>query len=77
MEELAKKAKAVALKHIEEMVKEQIELVFDDAVELAAGKLKEAIPGQADDVVINLIVSALKAPLKAALLEQAGKIYAE
>ena len=47
-----------------------------EAIELAAQKLKDAIPGQADDAIIAVVVAAMKPVLKELLLEQIEKVAA-
>jgi hypothetical protein len=74
---LKTKAKNIALKHIEELAKEQVELFFDDALDLAVEELKKAIPGKIDDAVLALIIPAIKEPLKKAILQTLDKIYAD
>lgn len=69
-------AKAQALKDLETLLKNQVELVYNQAISLAAAKAKEAIPGQIDDVVIDVFVASLSPVLKALLLEQIEKIAA-
>ena len=69
--------KAIALKHAEAMAKEMVEVCLEPALLEGKEKLKAAIPGQVDDMVLDLVFGALQAPLKAALLAQIEKISAE
>jgi hypothetical protein len=75
--ELQEKLKNVLLKNAEQLAKDVIEVGYDDAVELAKAKLKEAIPGTVDDAVIEMVAAALVPALKTALLEQIQKIHTE
>ena len=68
--------KAQALKDLEVLLKNQVSVAFDQAIELAAGKLKEAIPGDIDDAIIAMVVGSLKPVLKEQLLAQIEKISA-
>lgn len=67
MEELAKKSKMIALKHAEELVKEQLAEVAFPMLQLAVQKSATPI----DDMVLK----ALEEPMKQAAMELAGKIY--
>lgn len=51
--------------------------IYDPALAAAAEKLKAAIPGQIDDVVINLLVSNLGPILKQELLAKVEEISEE
>ena len=75
-EELLQAAKVQALKDLEVLLKNQVGVVYDGAIQLAAQKLKEAIPGQVDDAVIDVVVAALSPVLKEQLLLQIEKVSA-
>ena len=72
--EVGKKA---VLKHGEVFAKGIIGDVYDPAMALAKEKLKQVIPGQVDDVVIDLIVSNLGPVLKEEILKQVDKLSPE
>ena len=74
--QLLESMKQQALKDIEALLKNQVGIAYDQAVELAAQKLKDAIPGQADDAIIAVVVAAMKPVLKELLLEQIEKVAA-
>jgi hypothetical protein len=74
MKELAKKA---ALKHAEVFFEGMVKDLYDPALAVAKEELKKAIPGQVDDVVIELIVSNLGPVLKAELLKRVEKLSEE
>lgn len=74
--QLLEASKVQALKDLEVLLKNQVGVAFDAAIELAAGKLKEAIKGPVDDAVIDMIVAALSPVLKEQLLAQIEKISA-
>ena len=74
--ELLEGMKVQALKDLEVLLKNQVGVAFDAAIELAAGKLKEAIPGEIDDAIIVMVVASLKPVLKEQLLAQIEKISA-
>lgn len=74
--ELLEAAKAQALKDLEVLLKNQVAVAYDAAIAMAAGKVKEAIPGQADDVIIDVVVASLKPVLKELLLQQIEKVAA-
>lgn len=69
MEELVVKAKGIALKNAEQLAKELVADVAFPALKMAVEKSENKI----DDVVL----AALEAPLKAAVLELVEKIYVE
>ena len=75
-QELITKMKEQALKDIETLLKNQVGVAYDEAIELASAKLKAAIPGEVDDVIINMVVSSLKPLLKDLLLAQIEKVAA-
>ena len=68
--------KVQALKDIEVLLKNQVGVAFDAAIELAGDKLKTAIPGEIDDAIIAMVVASLKPVLKEQLLAQIEKIAA-
>jgi hypothetical protein len=74
--DLMAKMKEQALKDVETLLKNQVEVAYDEAIELASKELAEKIPGQVDDAVINMVVAALAPTLKAKLLEQIEKVAA-
>lgn len=74
---LKEQVKQTLLKQAEQTAKVIVELHFDDALALGKEKLKEAIPGQVDDMVIDLVVNALALPMKEALLAEIEKIHQE
>ena len=74
--QLLEASKVQALKDLEVLLKNQVGVAFDAAIELAAGKLKEAIPGEIDDTIIAMVVTSLKPVLKEQLLTQIEKISA-
>lgn len=75
-QEILNVMKAQALKDLEILLKNQMEVGFDEAAKLACEKMKAAIPGQVDDVVIDMVSSPLIAELKKALLAQVEKVSA-
>lgn len=74
MSELSETVKSSVAKHGEVMVKAVIEDCYDPAVLEAKEALKKLIPGQVDDMVIELVVTTFAPALKSALLTQADKI---
>lgn len=48
-----------AKQDLKAMVLNQVALAFDPAMQLAADKLKVAIPGQVDDAVIDVVMASL------------------
>lgn len=68
-QELVEAMKVQAIKDGKALVKNQIELAYDPAVELAVAKLSAAIPGQMDDVILNLVKANVAPILKASILE--------
>ena len=74
--QLLESMKVQALKDVEVLLKNQVGVAFDEAIELAAGKLKTAIPGEVDDAIIAMVVASLKPVLKEQLLAQIEKISA-
>lgn len=75
--ELAGAAVSSVAKHGEIMVKGVLGDIYDPAVAIAKEELKKLIPGQVDDMVIDLIVGTFGPELKKALLAQVDKISAE
>ena len=75
--ELKEVAKKAALKHGEVFFKGMIGDVYDPALVEAKEALKKAIPGQVDDLVIELVVGNLAPIFKAELLKQVEKISEE
>lgn len=75
-QQLVENMKQQALKDLEVLLKNQVGVAYDEAIELAAQKLKDAIPGQADDAIIAVVVAAMKPVLKELLLEQIEKVAA-
>lgn len=75
--ELAKAAVSSVAKHGEIMVKGVLGDIFDPAVSVAKEELKKLIPGQVDDMVIDLVVGTFGPELKKALLAEVDKISAE
>ena len=76
MEELLKQMEAQAKKDLAMMLKNQIEIAYDAAVKEAAGKVKEAIPGQVDDVIIDMVVPAIAPLIKQELVKVIEKLEA-
>lgn len=76
MEELLKKMEVQAKKDVAALLKNQVALAYDVAVDEAAKKLKEVIPGQIDDAVIALVIPALAPLLKGELVKQIEKLEA-
>lgn len=74
MKELAKKS---LLKHGELFVEGVLADLYEPALKEAVAKVKAAIPGQVDDVVLDLIVANLGPVLKAELLKQVEKLSEE
>lgn len=75
--ELAEKAKMSLLKHGEIFVEGFLADMYEDAMKEAVAKVKLAIPGQVDDLVLDLVVANLGPALKAELLKQVEKISPE
>jgi len=71
--ELVEAMKAQAVKDGKSAAVNQIELAYDPAVELAVAKLKEAIPGQMDDIILDLVKVNVAPIIKASLLEMIAK----
>jgi len=65
------------LKLIEVQLKAAVESHSDSTADLLLNKLKEAIPGQIDDAIIEAAKPQLKAAVKAELLKLVDKISAE
>jgi hypothetical protein len=76
MEELLKQMEVQAKKDLALALKNQIEIAYDAAVKEAAGKVKEAIPGQVDDVIIDMIVPAIAPLIKQELVKVIEKLEA-
>lgn len=76
MEELLKQMEAQAKKDVAALLKNQIGLAFEAAALIGAGKLKEAIPGEIDDAVINMVAPELIKLIKAEMLAQVAKLEA-
>jgi len=76
MSELVNTVKGSVAKHGEVMVKAVIEDCYDLSINEAKEALKKLIPGQVDDMVIELVISTFAPALKTALLEQVEKISA-
>lgn len=76
MEELLKQMEVQAKKDLALALKNQIEIAYDAAVKEAAGKVKEAIPGQVDDVIIDMIVPAIAPLIKQELIKVIEKLEA-
>jgi hypothetical protein len=74
---LQEKAKKVLLKQAEVASKEVVEALWDDAVLEAKEAVKKAIPGQVDDVVIDLVVSTFAPKGKEVLLAKIAQISEE
>lgn len=74
--ELKEQAKQIALKHAEEMMKELVDVCMEPALIEAKEAIKQAIPGQIDDAVLEVMFAALMDPAKAALKAQIEKIHA-
>lgn len=73
---IVEKMKAQGLKDLEVLLKNQVTVAYDEAIELAAGKLKDVIPGEIDDAIITMVVASLKPVLKEMLLAQIEKVAA-
>jgi hypothetical protein len=74
LKELAEKS---VQKHGEIFLEGVIGDIYDPALESAAAKLKAAIPGQVDDLVISLLVSQFGPILKQELLAKVEQISPE
>lgn len=74
VQEILDKAKAQALKDLQVLLKNQLDLSFDAAAALAIAKLKEAIPGQVDDMVIDVVAPKLIEILKELAAAQIAKV---
>lgn len=72
--QLLEASKVQALKDIEVLLKNQVAVAYDAAIGLAASKVKTAIPGQVDDMIIDLVIASLGPVLKEQLLAQIEKI---
>lgn len=69
-------AKAQALKDVEALFKNQVNVVFEPAANAALEKLKAIIPGNIDDSIINTFAPQLVELLKQELLAQVEKVSA-
>ena len=76
MEELLKQMEVQAKKDVALLLKNQIAIAFDKAVEAGADEIKKAIPGQIDDAIIAMIVPVITPVIKEELLKLIGKIEA-
>lgn len=76
MEELLKQMEAQAKKDLALALKNQIAIAYDVAVKEATGKVKEAIPGQVDDVIIDMVVPAITPLIKQELIKVIEKLEA-
>lgn len=56
------------------MLKNQLELVFAQGLDLALDQVKAAIPGQMDDAIIDMLKVSLSPILKAQLMGLIDKI---
>jgi hypothetical protein len=74
LKELAEKS---VKKHGEIFLEGVIKDIYDPALEAAAAKLKAAIPGQIDDMVISLLVTQFGPILKQELLSKVEQISPE
>lgn len=71
--ELVEAMKVQAIKDGKAAVVNQIELAYDPAVELMVAKLKLAIPGQMDDIILDLVKANVAPILKESILEIIAK----
>lgn len=67
-------AKESVLKHGEIFLKGVFGDNYDPAVKLASEAVKKAIPGQVDDMVIDLVVANFAPALKLAILGEIEKV---
>lgn len=65
------------LNAVEALVKKQLELKFDEAMNKALEKAKEAIPGEKYDFLVDIVGSKLVPVAKEELLKLADKIDGE
>lgn len=73
MSEVLNDAKNVGLKHLELTAEELVEKCLEPALDAAVVKAKEALPA-VGDAILDMVVAAMKAPAKAALLAEIEKI---
>ncbi len=76
MDELLKQMEVQAKKDVAALLKNQIGIGFEAGVKVAADKLKELIPGQVDDAVIDMIAPKFAELMKEQLLLQIAKLEA-
>lgn len=77
MSETLNEVKSDVLEAAEGLAVKLIEKHFDASFEKVATKLKEAIPGQVDDMVIDMLKGKFQPELKADLLALASEIHKE
>lgn len=76
MEEVLKQMEVQAKKDVAVLLKNQVAIGFEAALKEAAEKLKEVIPGDIDNAVIDMFAPKLAELLKEALLAQIAKLEA-
>lgn len=76
MEELLKQMEAQAKKDVALLLKNQVALAFDKAVEAGANEIKAKIPGNIDDAILALVVPVITPVIKEELLKLISKIEA-
>lgn len=75
--ELKELLKQSALKHAEAFASGFVGECYDAAIVEAKEAVKKAIPGQVDDMIIDLVVQTLAPELKKQLLEKIALIHKE
>ncbi len=75
--ELQELAKQSLLKNGEAFVAAVLGDVYDPAVGELKAKIKDAIPGDVDDQIIEMIMAVVQPELKKILLEKVAGIYKE
>lgn len=74
MSVLGDKAKVLGLKIAKDVATELVVELLDPAIDTCASLVKKAIPGQVDDVVIDMVIAALRQPMKDELAKLIAQI---
>lgn len=76
MEELLKQMEVQAKKDVALLLKNQIALAFDAAINAGAEEIKKSVPGTIDDAIISLILPVITPVIKAELIKAIEKLEA-